>query len=325
MKNYYHNIKKITLLLLIFFSIDTNISANTKLVKFISIDEEYIKFKKQGDDFFVQGEYSKALKKYYSCLEVPNFSNDEYAKKQVAICEKAIQLNQDVDLAIAKKKNEKAIAYLEEIYMLNKADILTKKRLKDFYDNIGSEKMEKGEYQDAIKAFRSSLIYGSDKQVDLLIQTCQEKIDIPKENITTPNISPKLVEKKEVMSPETPKIISNNDITGKKKSPLLKILVGVVGGGAAINALSINSDWTAKLNALNTARESGNINTYETAYTNALQVKNSEGLRNACVGIALASVATEIYLLLRKPKPSVSKLSFVPSNNTVGLSLSYKL
>lgn len=323
MANYYYNIKTIILFLLISLGTDVKLSATATLKEFILIDEEYTKFKKQGDAFFVQGEYKKALKKYYSCLEVPNFSNDEYARKQVEICEKAILLNDEAELAITKKKNEKAISYLEEIYELNKADILTKKRLKDFYANIGSEKIENGEYQNAIKAFKNSLIYGSDKQIDLLIRACQEKIEIPNEN--KPSIFPKQVEKTDVISPAKPNTISKNDLSEKKNSPLLKIIVGVVGGGATIYALSINSNWNTKLSALNTAKESGNINAYETAYTNALQAKNTEGLRNACVGIAFVSAATEIYLLLHKSKPSVSKFSIAPTNNTIGLSLSYKL
>lgn len=317
MRNYYHNIKKIILLILIFLGTDINLSAAAELKKNSLIDEEYTKFKKQGDDFFVQGEYKKALKKYYSCLEVPNFSNDEYANKQVEICKRAIQLNEDVDNAMAKKRNDKAIPYLEELYGLNKADIITKKRLKDFHANIGSEKLGNGEYEDAIKAFKNSLIYGSDKQIDFLIRACQEKIAVP-------GVSQKQVEKTEVISPSTPNIIPIIDSPVKKKSPLLKIIVGAVGAGSALYALSINSDWNTKLSALNTAKASGNISTYETAYTTAQQAKNTEGLRNACVGIALASVATEIYLFLSKSKPSTSKFSFAPANNTAGLSLSYK-
>ena len=324
MRKYYHHTKKIILLVLIFFGTDINLSATDELKKNVLIDEEYTKFKKQGDDFFVQGEYKKALKKYYSCLEVPNFSTDEYANKQVEICKRAIQLNDEVNNAMAKKRNDKAIPYLEEIYGLNKADIITKKRLKDFYANIGSEKLRNGEYEDAIKAFKYSLIYGSDKQIDFLIRACQEKIAIPKDNTQEPSISQKQVEKKEVISPSTPNVIPKNELMVKKKSPLLKIIVGAVGAGSALYALSINSDWNTKLSALNTAKASGNINTYETAYTTAQQAKNTEGLRNACVGIALASVATEIYLFLSKSKPSTSKFSFAPANNTVGLSLSYK-
>ncbi len=324
MRKYYHNTKKIILLMLIFLGTEINLSATAELKKNVFIDEEYTKFKKQGDDFFVQGEYKKALKKYYSCLEVPNFSNDEYARKQVEICKRAIQLNQDVDNAMVKKRNDKAIPYLEEIYELNKADIITKKRLKDFYANIGSEKLGNGEYQDAIKAFKSSLIYGSDKQIDFLIRACQEKIATPKDNKQEPSISPKQVEKTEVTPTSTPNVISKNDLTPKKKSPLLKIIVGAVGAGSALYALSINSDWNAKLSALNKAKESGNINTYETAYATAQQAKSTEGLRNACVGIALVSAATEIYLLLSKSKPTASKFSVAPTNDTAGLSLSYK-
>lgn len=313
--NYYF--KKIVFLLLIFLSLGIKISATAMTVGIISIDDEYTKFKKQGDEFFMQGEYKKAIKKYFSCLEVPNFSKDEYAKSQVKICEQAIQLNEEVDLAMAKKRNGKAIDYLEEIYALNKTDIIAKKKLKDLYANIGYEKMDNALYQEAIEVFKTSLIYGSDRQIDLLIRTCQDKMTIKNEKVKEPIIQ---VIKPDVIIPSL-----NNNLIERKNSPFLKIIVGIIGAGSGLYASKINSDWNTKLNAVNTAKESGDINAYEMAYTNAKQAKDSEGVRNLCVGIALASVATEVYFFLRKSKTTASKISFSPTNNTIGLSLNYKL
>ena len=55
MANYYYNIKTIILFLLISLGTDVKLSATATLKEFILIDEEYTKFKKQGDAFFVQG------------------------------------------------------------------------------------------------------------------------------------------------------------------------------------------------------------------------------------------------------------------------------
>ena len=218
---------------------------------------------------------------------------------------------------MAKKRNGKAIDCLEEIYALNKTDIIAKKKLKDLYANIGYEKMDNALYQEAIEVFKTSLVYGSDRQIDLLIRTCQDKMTIKNEKVKEPIIQ---VIKPDVIIPS-----SNNDLTERKNSPFLKIIVGIIGAGSGLYASKINSDWNTKLNAVNTAKESGDINAYEMAYTNAKQAKDSEGVRNICVGIALASVATEVYFFLRKSKTTASKISFSPTNNTIGLSLNYKL
>lgn len=323
MKKYF--IKKIVFLLIISLSSSIKISAITTTIEIVSIDDEYIKFKKQGDEFFIQGEYKKALKKYLACLEVPTFSGDEYAKNQVKICEQAIQLNGDVDIAMDKKRNEKAINYLEEIYALNKTDIITKKKLKDLYANMGYEKMDNALYPEAIKVFKTSLIYGSDRQIDLLIRTCQEKMNIKNEKVKEPIIAQSQVLKPEIITPSKPQVILNNNLFERKNSPFLKIIVGVIGAGSGLYTSKINSDWNTKLSAVNTAKQSGDINAYELAYANAKQAKDSEGVRNLCVGIVLASVATEVYLFLRKPKTLVPKISFASTNNTIGLSLNYKL
>ena len=82
MKKFYHRISPTVFLIFFLLGVTFRVSAINKMGESVSIDEEYTKFKKQGDEFFSQGDYKKALKKYFSCLEVPNFANDEYAKKQ---------------------------------------------------------------------------------------------------------------------------------------------------------------------------------------------------------------------------------------------------
>ena len=110
----------------------------------------------------------------------------------------------------------------------------------------------------------------------------------------------------------------------KKSSPFGKIVIGAVGAGAVFYALKINNDWTSTLKAVTTAKESGDINAYEKAYTNAQSAKGNESVRNLFLGVAIAAVVTEVYLLIRKPRHTISNVNFAPSNNTLGLSVNYK-
>ena len=317
MKKFYHRISPTVFLIFFLLGVTFRVSAINKMGESVSIDEEYTKFKKQGDEFFSQGDYKKALKKYFSCLEVPNFANDEYAKKQVQMCEKIINLNEEASNAIDKKKNRKAIEYLEEIYRLNKADIITKKKLKELYSNIGFEKMKNSLFQEAIDSFKTSLMYGSDKQIESWISTCQEKIPTPNSNKSDSSLP---VEKIIDIIIDKPTI----NVVQKKSSPFGKIVIGAVGAGAVFYALKINNDWTSTLKAVTTAKESGDINAYEKAYTNAQSAKGNESVRNLFLGVAIAAVVTEVYLLIRKPRHTISNVNFAPSNNTLGLSVNYK-
>ena len=267
------------------------------------VDEEYDRFRKQGDDLFRKGEYDKALKKYLACLEVPNYSKDTYANTKISQCRKAVSLKND----IAKGKNDDntTIAKMEELLQINSEDATIKERASDYWIRKGNEKLDIGALLDAKNAFEKASIYRNDEQVKGLIKRCEEQI---------------------ILAENTKSIGNNGGIgyTPQHKGLGLKIGVGVVAIGSVLYALKLNGDWQDKLSALNAAKLGGDYNTYQTAYDNASQAKSSEGLRNACVGVAIAAVATEVYLLIRKPKETEPKISFLPTNNTIGLSLNYK-
>jgi tetratricopeptide (TPR) repeat protein len=257
------------------------------------VDDEYDKFRKEGDAFFKQGDYKKALNKFLSCLEVPGFSNDEYAKTQADLCQKAVKLGEEADAALSKKNNKKALGHLEELLMLNPNDAAAKKKLGSIWLTFGEEKFEKALYKEAISDLKRALTYGPDKKAEQLIKTAIMKL-------------------------------AENDIATPKKSPALKIAVGVLGVGAGLYALKLNSDWKTKLSAVDKAQQSGDYASYQTAYNDAAQFQSSQSLRNICVGVAAAALAAEVFLLVRKPKITQPKISLSPASSSVGLALNYR-
>ncbi|MFN8348790.1 MAG: hypothetical protein U0X91_27575 [Spirosomataceae bacterium] len=263
------------------------------------VDDEYDRFRKEGDAFFKVGDYKKALNKFLSCLEVPGFSSDTYAKTQAERCQKAIKLGEEAEEALSKKNNKKALGHLEELLTLNPNDAGAKKKLAALWVTFGAEKFEKALYQEAISDYRRALTYGPDTQTEQLIKTAEMKLAETKTVIPTTTASP-------------------------RKSPILKIGVGVLGVGAGLYALKLNSDWKAKLSAIDKAQQSGDNAGYQTAYNDAAQFQSSQSLRNICVGVAVAAVAAEVFLWVRKPKTTQPKISLTPANSSIGLALNYK-
>ena len=257
------------------------------------VDDEYDKFRKEGDAFFKQGDYKKALNKFLSCLEVPSFGNDEYAKTQADLCQKAVKLGEEADAALSKKNNKKALGHLEELLTLNPNDAAAKKKLATLWVTFGAEKFEKALYKEAISDYQRALTYGPDKQIEQLIKTAERKL-------------------------------AETTTTTTKKSPILKIGVGVLGVGAGLYALKLNGDWNAKLSAIDKAQQSGDNAGYQTAYNDAAQFQSSQGLRNICVGVAAVAVAAEVFLWVRKPNTTPPKISLTPATGSVGLALTYK-
>jgi DNA-binding SARP family transcriptional activator len=220
----------------------------------------------------------------------------------VSLCRKAVALRNDISKG---RNDESVITKMEELLQINPDDSFIKETARDYWIRKGNEKFDIGALIDSKNAFEKAAGYRNDEQIKSLIKKCDEQIKLA----------------------ESTKSIGNNggiEIKQNSKGLGLKILTGVIGAGAGILALKINGDWDTKLSALNAAKVGGDYNTYQLAYDDASKTKSSEGLRNACVGIAIAAVATEVYLIIRKPKPTEPKISFSPTNNTVGLSMNYK-
>lgn len=115
-----------------------------------------------------------------------------------------------------------------------------------------------------------------------------------------------------------------NEVKTPKKFPILKGTTAVIGAGAALYALKLNSDWDTKLNAVNLASKGTNYTNYSEAYDDASQFKSSETIRNICVGVAITSLAAEVIMAIKKPKAKKASISFKSSHFSTGIALSYK-
>ena len=219
------------------------------------------------------------------------FSNDTYAKTQADLCQKAVKLVEEADATLGKKNNKKALGHLEELLTLNPNDAAAKKKLATLWVTFGTEKFEKALYKEAISDYQRALTYEPDKQIEQQIKTAERKLAEARTTTT---------------------------------SPILKIGVGVLGVGAGLYALKLNSDWKTKLNAIDKAQQSGDNAGYQAAYNDAAQFQSSQGLRNICVGVALVAVAADVFLWVRKPKTPQPKISLSPASSSVGLALNYR-
>lgn len=266
------------------------------------VDEEYDRFRKQGDDLFKKGEYDKALKKYIACLEVPNYTKDTYALSKVSLCRKAVALRNDISKG---RNDENVITKMEELLQINPEDSFIKETARDYWIKKGNEKFDIGALIDSKSAFEKAVGYRNDEQIKSLIKKVDEQIILE----------------------ESTKSIGNNggiEISKSSNGLGLKIGVGVVAIGAAIYALKLNSDWQSKLSLIESAKTSGTFSTYQGAYSDAKSFQDSQGLRNACVGIAAAATLLDVYLFIKKPKTQEPKISFSPSQQNVGLAVTYR-
>ena len=266
------------------------------------VDEEYDRFRKQGDDLFKRGEYDKALKKYIACLEVPNYAKDTYALSKVSLCRKAVALRNDVSKG---RNDENVITKMEELLQINPDDSFIKETARDYWIRKGNEKFDIGALIDSKNAFEKAAGYRNDGQIKSLIKKVDEQI---------------------ILAESTKSIGNNGGIEFSKHSNGLglKIGVGVVAVGAAIYALKLNSDWQSKLSLIESSKTSGTFSTYQGAYSDAKSFQDSQGLRNACVGIAAAATILDVYLFIRKPKTQEPKISLSPSQQNVGLAVTYR-
>jgi tetratricopeptide (TPR) repeat protein len=298
---------KKTILLLSFYSFFllsfNNVKAFTTKTSHLShlLDDEYDKFRKEGDSLFHQSQYSKALKKYLSCLEVPGFSEDKYAQKQASLCQKAIQLHDDATNALAQDNNAEALKHLKEVLIINSDDIIAKEKIGNYWLASGKKKISKGLYSDAKKDLEESLKYYSQSEVLNLLIFCNEKIK--NEN--------KIIPKKDEIN-----------IATSKGGPL-KIIVGIVCVSSIGYALNLNKTWTEKNEAIQTAIKNNNYNDYLIAYDNASKFQTNKGLRDICIGVAVVSALAEGYLFYRKPQKHSSQVTLTPSNSSWGLALNY--
>lgn len=137
------------------------------------------------------------------------------------------------------------------------------------------------------------------------------------------------------IKPDTTQKVKLKIETIKTGGSAWRILVPLLGVGAAAYAYSLNSDWKRKLDALNTAStiadptNSGNIrsaisfNNWQNAYNEAKTAQGKQSTITACVGVAIVAAIVEI-VLLTKPKKNFKNLSISPASQGVGMAVGYK-
>lgn len=166
-------------------------------------DEEYDRYKREGDELFRKGEYEQARKKFLACLLIPKFENDPYAKGRVQSCVRAIQLRQEGETALAGGKGSEAVERFKQLLQLNPDDLITRKSLADYWQKEANLKYAAKNYIVAKARYEEALKYAIDKQIiELQIQNCVEKIAVPKEE-SKPKEEPKPKEKEIVIAQHT--------------------------------------------------------------------------------------------------------------------------
>ncbi|RDB02384.1 hypothetical protein DVG78_29040 [Runella aurantiaca] len=328
------------------------------------MDEEYDRYKKRGDDFFVQGDYSNALKQYRNCLEVPNFDNDPYAKGRIALVTKLTKLRDDATKLLNDGKGEEAVVLLKQILDENPNDPVTKVTLTDYWSDEATKLYAQKNYIEAKKRYQEALQYAVKPDlIRVQIQNCDDFIkvqqkpeppvqvvqDKAKEELPAPIKSSvttsKPIQKKQEVVAE-PKKEENKKATAPaitlkptptpKRRIVPKILTAVIGLGAGGYAYLLNSQYQTKLNNLSSISQTTDpdgdnvilnqsaFNQWETSYKDVKSFQSNKTTMNACLGVAGAAVVAEI-ILFALPKPKKQTgFHFHPTTKNVGLALQYR-
>lgn len=311
----------------------------------INADDEYEKYKKEGDELFKKGQYEKAQKKFLACLEVPGFSGDTYAKGRVSQCTNALRLRHQAQAALDKGQGGQAIDLFKQLLVINASDPITRQQLTDYWEREGNQRYQKGDYSEAKTRYQEALKYTN--KPDSLVQqvrNCDEKLAAQKPVpavIETPVVSTTTVatvaQPAAAMPIRKPTQAPANQVVTTSRKPSgrgLKIGVAAVGVLAGAYAYLLNSQYTSKLNALNSAGQVADpngdsviqtqalYNQWKATYDDTQAAQSKNGLFNACLGVAVSAAILETYLLIHRPK-SNQRVSFQPASSTLGLALAY--
>lgn len=276
----------------------------------VIVDEEYERYKKQGDDAFKAGNYLRARQQYQNCLEVPGFENDTYAKEQIAECTTGLALSQQAEAARQQSNNQEALRLYNQLLNLNPEDVITRTRLAEYYEREGNQFYAQQKWAEAKNQYTEALKYTS-RQETILIQIRNSE---------------------ENLKPKGPQYVQK-----PAKRIGLKLFTGAVAAGAGAYAFLLRNDYQSKLGTLSQIsrtvdpNETGIIDTpdgyrqYSDAYKAAEEAQQKNGLFTAFVGVAAVAVVAELYLLMHhpKPKPSANTLHWKPSSQSWGLAVGY--
>lgn len=325
-----------------------------------TIDEEYDRYKKRGDDFFAQGDYANALKQYRNCLEVPNFENDTYVKGRIALVTKLSTLRENASKLLNSGKGEEAVEALKQILVENPNEPIAKGMLAEFWTDKATKLYAQKNYVEAKKNYQVALQYVTKPDlIQVQIQNCDEfikaqqrsetfvqnAVEKPKEaapvqnpvNIAKTQEKPSLETSKNKVKKETTPPMTLKSTSSPKRRIVPKVLTALVGLGAGGYAYLLNNQYQTKLNKLNSISQTTDpdgdnvilnqtaFNQWETAYKDVKNFQSNKTTMYACLGIAGAAAITEIILLETKPKTKKQTgLKLNPSNQTIGLALQYR-
>lgn len=306
-----------------------------------TIDEEYDRYKKKGDDYLKKGDYINAKKQYKNCLEVPGFENDEYARKKIILSDECITLKEQAESLLLKDNATKGVLLLKEVLDKNPEDIETRKKLTDYWKSNGNKYYGLEKFQDAQNSYKEALNYTEDKStLAILIQNCEDKINKEKELLQKKQAETITVKQEQIpQGNEIPitlkKEISDGTIVKVKNKTFPKILVGIVGVGTGTYAYLSNSKYSKELSDFKTfesaydpdgdgfIRNSVTYQEWQKKYDvlKASQ-KSKQMIINTCLGISATALVVETILLLKKPKIKKG-ISFHANPQNIGLAIRY--
>jgi tetratricopeptide (TPR) repeat protein len=313
------------------------------------VDEEYDRYRKQGDEFFAKGEYERAKGRYENCLEVPGFAQDEYAKKRIELINRLLTLRKQAADALdearqatgpaQQSKGKEAMELYQQILSVNPNDAVTKGFMTEYWSEEGNKFYSQKKYAEAKASYEEALKYAARKDLlQIQVQNSERFLQLETKPDVASQSGPPLPTSSTVSPPGETKKVEEPAIRPYSYKPLtgLKIAVGAVGVGAAVMAVLTRSQIQGKLDDLNalskTADPDGDdvildptqYEQWKRAYDDAKSAKSKENMVTVYAGVAVAAVVAETVLLLRKPKPSAKGFSWQTAPTGVGLSLSYR-
>lgn len=310
-------------------------------VNITTLDDEYDRYKKKGDDYLKKGDYINAKKQYKNCLEVPGFENDEYAQKKIILSDECVALKAQADDLIQKDYGSQAVILLKKVLDKNPEDTETKRKITDYWKSNGNKYYNVEKFQDALNNYKEARTYAEDKStLAILIQNCEDKISKEKEMLQKKQEETIIVKQEQAPQENIiPSIIKNDTskvtIVKLKNKTAPKIIVGIIGVGTGAYAYLSNSKYSKELSDFKTfektydpdgdgfIRNNANYQEWKKKY-DALQVsqKSKQKIINTCIGISATALVIETILLLNKPK-NKKGLSLHANPYNVGLAIIY--
>jgi tetratricopeptide (TPR) repeat protein len=322
------------------------------------LDDEYEKYKKEGDDLFRKGDYDRAQKKYLACLEVPNFSNDTYATTKAGQCKRALSLKKQAEIAFAQKQGLEGTEALKQVLAINPQDPVVKRQLADFWEEEANSFYSKKDFNEAKTRYQEAIKYAEKKTLlEIQIKNCEQELlkqqaeetqrkeqvkqeeDRQKAEQQTIPQAEKSLENSKSLPNTPPKVVEKSNkplqVNKPKKNPLPPIFTALVGIGAGGYAYLLNKQFDDKMTSLNALAQStdpdgdGVVLTpnayaqWQAAYNETKTAYNKNGLYKACVGVAVAAAVVEVFLIARKPSSKRPISLHLSPSHQAGLVLNY--